>query len=136
MGGELRQSMSDSSPYRLAKPMRWAGRMIGLVAVVFLLTFLVGAAIGEALAEGPAAITIEGITLGVLGAIALAGCILSWWRDRVAGLLLVLAAIGLGIHIGVVAGRNHVLVWSMLGLPYLVAGVLLLGSWRLSRKTQ
>ena len=42
--------------------------------------------------------------------------------------------VGLGIHIGVCAGRNHLIAWSMLGLPYLIAGQLILNSWRLSRK--
>ena len=57
------------------------------------------------------------------------------WRERLAGILLASTAVGQGIHIGVVAGHHHILVWSMLGLPYLVAGVLLLNSWWLFRKT-
>jgi hypothetical protein len=47
--------------------------------------------------------------------------------------LLVATSAGLGAHIGFCAGRYHLLVWSMLGLPYLVAGVLMLLAWRLSR---
>ncbi len=127
--------MLESKRYRLAKRMRWAGRIIGLVAAVFLVTMLIGSAIAEVLTEGLEPITIEGALLGVLGAIVLAGCIVFWWRERLAGILLVATAVGFGIHIGVVAGRNHIFVWSMLGLPYLVAGVLLLTSWRLSRET-
>ena len=75
-----------------------------------------------------------GILLAALSAVALAGCILSWWRERLAGILLVLVSIGLGIHIGAFAGRNHFLAWSMVGLPYLVAGGLLLSAWWLERK--
>jgi len=96
---------------------------------------LIGAGIAELLAEGLEPFTIEGILLVVLAGIALAGAIVSWWRERLAGILLVLAAVGLGIHIGIVAGRNHFLVWLMVGLPYLVAGALLFTSWRLSRET-
>jgi hypothetical protein len=66
--------------------------------------------------------------------VALVGCILSWRRERVAGILLVVTAAALGAHIGIFAGQSHFLAWSMAGLPYLVAGVLLLSSWRLSRK--
>ena len=72
--------------------MRWAGRVIGLVAAGFFLAMLIGAAIAEALTEGLEPITIEGILLGVLVAIALAGGIVSWWRERLAGILLVLTA--------------------------------------------
>ena len=97
---------------------------------------LIGSAIAEVLTEGLEPITIEGILLGVLGAIGLVGCIVSWWRERLAGILLVLTALGLGIHIGVIAGRNHILAWSMVGLPYLVAAVLLFYSWWLLRKTR
>lgn len=114
--------------------MRIAGRVIGLVIAGFFLVFLIGGAINEAIAEEPEAITIEGILLGVLIVIALAGIILSWWRERLAVILLVLVSIGLGIHIGICAGRNHFLAWSIWGLPFLVAGGLLLYAWWLERK--
>ena len=54
----------------------------------------------------------------MLGIIALAGVMLSWWQERLAGILLVLTALGLGVHVGVFVGRNHMLVWSIVGLPY------------------
>ena len=124
--------MLGSSQYRLAKRMRWAARAIGLVAAVF----FIGMLIGSAVSEGVGPMTIESTTLVLLGAVALAGCITSWWRDRTAGILLVLTAVGFGIHIGICAGRNHFLAWLIIGLPYLVAGILILSSWRLSKKTR
>jgi hypothetical protein len=129
--------MLENKQYRLAKRMRWAGRIIGLVAAVFLLTMLIGTAIAEVLTNGWELMTtdIVGILLGALGVLALAGCIVSWWRERLAGILLVLTSVGLGIHIGVCAGHNHFLAWLLVGFPYLVAGGLFLNSWRLSRKT-
>jgi len=129
----------DGKQYRLAKRMRWAARVIGLVAAGFCLLMLIGSAISEVLTEGwqttSKADIIQGTLIGVLGAIGLAGCIVSWWRERLAGILLVLTAAGFGIHIGLCAGRNHFLAWLMVGFPYLVAAVLLFNSWRLSRKT-
>ena len=124
----------ESKQYNLARRMRLTGRAIGLIAAGFFLVFLIGGAIDEALTEEPEAITIEGILLGVLIVIALAGSILSWWRERLAVILLVLVSIGLGIHIGICAGRNHFLAWLMVGLPFLVAGGLLLYAWWLERK--
>jgi hypothetical protein len=126
--------MLEGKQERLAKRMRWAARIIGLATAGLLLISLIAGAIVEA-AEGWEAIEIAGILLVLLAAMALAGCIVSWWRERLAGILLILAAVGMGIHIGVYAERNHFLVWLMLGLPYLIAGVLFLTSWRLSRKT-
>ncbi len=125
----------ESKQYLLAKRMRWTGRVIGLFTAGFFLAFLIGEAISEVLAEDwEATIGVEGILLGILVAIALAGCIISWWRQRIGGILLILASIGLGIHIGIIAPRNHFLVWLMLGLPYLIAGGLLLYAWWLERK--
>jgi len=114
--------------------MKWAGRLIGLVAAGFFLVFLVGEAISEVLDEGREPLETAGILLGLLQVLALVGAIVSWWRERLAGMLLAAASIGLGIHIGVYAGHNHFLAWLMVGLPYLVASVLLLISWRLSRQ--
>ncbi len=122
--------MAGSNENRLAKRMRWAARAIGLVAAMFFVVMLIGSAVSEGV--GP--MTIASSTLVLIGAVALAGCIASWWRDSLAGILLVLTSIGLGVHIGCFAGRNHVLAWSMVGLPYLVAGILILSSWRLSKK--
>jgi len=71
--------MLRSNRHVIAKRMRWAGRIIGLGAAGFLLIMLIGAA----LTEGPGQdITeaIQGVSLGMLGLIALAGSIVSWWR--------------------------------------------------------
>jgi len=118
--------------------MRWTARIIGLLAAVFCLFMLIGEAVGEILTEGWKPIDadmVAGILIGVLGVIGLAGCIVSWWRERLASILLALTAVGFGIHIGFCAGRNHFLAWLMVGFPYLIAGVLLFVAWQLSRKT-
>ncbi len=130
--------MLESKQYRLAKRMRWTARIIGLLAAGVCLFMLIGSTVAEVLAEGWKPInadTVVGILIGVLGAIGLAGCIVSWWRERLASILLVLTAVGFGIHIGLVAGRNHFLVWLIMGFPYLIASVLFFNSWLLSRKT-
>ena len=131
--------MLESKQYRLAKRMRWAARIIGLLAAGFCLLMLIGSTIAEVItgawATTSQADIIQGSLIGVLGAIGLAGCIVSWWRERLASILLVLTAVGFGIHIGLCAGRNHFLVWLVMGFPYLIASVLLFVSWRLSRET-
>ena len=131
--------MPESNQHRLAKRMRWAARAIGLLAAGFCLLMLTASTIAEVIAGNWGAISqtdiIEGSLIGVLGAIALTGCIVSWWRERLASILLVLTAVGFGIHIGLCAGRNHFLAWLMVGFPYLIASVLFFNSWRLSMKT-
>ena len=131
--------MLEGKQYRLAKRMRWAARIIGLLAAGLCLFMMIGSTVAEVLTGAWETTSqtdiIQGSLIGVLGAIALAGCIVSWWRERLASILLVLTAVGFGIHIGLVAGRNHFLVWLIMGFPYLIASVLLLNSWLLSRKT-
>lgn len=132
--------MLESGQYRLVKRMRLAVRIIGFVIIGFGGTMLIAEAVGEFLREGwvvvtEATPTDPGVLLVIIGAVALAGFILSWWRERPAGILLVATAAALGAHIGVFAARNQLMVWSMLGLPFLIAGVLFLNAWRLSRKT-
>jgi len=119
--------------------MRLAGRIIAYSITGFGGAMLIGEAVGEFTQKGWAVITEAtptdpGLLLAIIGAFALVGCILSWWRERAAGILLVAVSAALGAHIANFAGRNHMLAWSMLGLPYLVAGILLLNSWRLSRE--
>ena len=131
--------MLESKQHRLAKRMRWAARIIGLLAAVLCLFMLTASTIAEVIAGDWETTSqtdiIQGSLIGVLGAIGLAGCIVSWWRERLASILLVLTAIGFGVHIGICAGRNHFLAWLMMGFPYLIASVLLFNSWLLSRKT-
>jgi len=131
--------MSGSNQYHLAKSMRWSARIIGIIAAVFILFMIIGSTFAEFTTEAwettSQADIIQGSLIGMLGVIGLAGCIVSWWRERLASILLVLTAIGFGIHIGLFAGRNHFLVWLMLGFPYLIASVLLFISWQLPQNT-
>lgn len=129
--------MSEVKRYQLAKYLRWSARVIGLLVAGFTLAMLIGETIAEVLAEGWKPIDadiVAGILIGVLGAIGLAGCIVSWWRERLASVLLVLTTVGFGIHIGIYAGRNHFITWLMVGFPYFVAAALFFYSWRLSRQ--
>ena len=115
--------------------MRWAARIIGLLAAGLWLISLIASGISVLLdGDVESAVEIEGILLMVFAAIALAVCVASWWRERLAGVLLVLVAIGFGSYSGAIAGRNHVIVGLMIGVPYFIAGVLFLYSWRLSRQ--
>ena len=123
--------MSADKRYRLAKWSKRVGRTIALIESVLFLMFLIGGAI----IDGGEPIEAAGVLLLLLQIVAFDACILSWYRLRRAGIMLVLVSIGLGVHIGVCAGHGHFLAWTMIGLPYLVAGLLLLYSWRLCRGT-
>jgi len=125
----------EEGKYPLAKRMRVAGRIIGFGAAGFVLTFLIGETSAEYLAKGWAAVTVELIIVGVITAIALAGCIVSWGKLRAAGVMLIVSAFLTATNIPPLQPLipNNVRVWLIVGLPYLVAGTLFLNSWRLSR---
>jgi hypothetical protein len=94
---------------------------------------LIGEAVSEFLKGGFVRPETAGVLLVVIGLVALVGLILSWRNERVAGIMLVAVAAAMGAYIAVYAGRNYALAWAMVGLPYLVSGVLFLNAWRLSR---
>jgi len=124
--------MSARNLPHLAKRMRWAARIICLIVTVFGATMLIGEAVTEFISQGFVTTSIEGGLLVMIGLVALAGCVIIWWRDLPASILLVVTSAGLGVHIGIFAGRNHFMVWSILGLPYLIASMLLFISHHLS----
>ncbi len=124
--------MSARNLPHLAKRMRWAARIICLIVTVFGATMLIGEAVTEFISQGFVTTSIEGGLLVMIGLVALAGCVIIWWRDLPASILLVVTSAGLGVHIGIFAGRNHFMVWSILGLPYLIASMLLYISRHLS----
>jgi len=126
--------MMDNRLAKSARAFRLAGRIIGLIVAVFILIFLIGESTSDIAGEGWETITASGILLGVLMLTALAGCILSWWKEKLAMALLLLVSIGLGIHIAFSAGRNHFLAWLMVGLPFLITAALLATGWWLERK--
>ena len=119
----------DNCHSRLINPLRWAGRIIASIVAIGFAVML----IGSVMTEGAGPITIETGTLLFLGVMSIAGGILSWWKDAASGILLFLISIGLGIHISCYAGHSHALAWVLIGLPYLVASILMISSWRLSK---
>ena len=125
--------MADRNRYRYTRWLRWTSRIICIIFMVFGATILIGGAVSEYLTEDTVTMSVEGSTLIIIGVFALVGCIVSWWRDLIAGILLVAISAGLGIHIAIYAGHNHFLAWLVLGLPYFIAGILLLSAWRLSK---
>ncbi len=121
--------MSATNRQRLAKGMRWAARVIGLLTAAFSLMFLIGDTIVRtAMQQGG---FIEDVLTAMPVVVAVAGCIVSWWRQRLAGTLLVLASFALSS----LGSRYYGFRGLVSGFPYLVAGVLFLLSWWLSRKT-
>jgi hypothetical protein len=124
--------------------MRLAARIIGFSSVGLGAEFigegayvLVRAARGWPVFANDAGV-MGGVLIGAVNGVALAACILSFWRERAAGIMLVSVAAAMGIFVSIFPAPaiipDRLMIWLWMGLPLLVAGVLFLDSWRLSRE--
>ena len=109
--------------------MKLVARIIVAIGALWFLAVFVG----EAVNRNPGPFTWEGATVVAIGIVAIAAAILSWRRESLAAIVMLALSVAIGIHIAICAGRYHLLAWTAMGLPYLVAGLLLRGSLRLSR---
>jgi phosphoglycerol transferase MdoB-like AlkP superfamily enzyme len=107
-------------------------RIIGFTMVGIATAFIISGVIGQFIMEGGGIPLPKLVWLLLILAMALAGCILSWRRVRLAGILLIVSGVAMGVDMAVTAGRNQ-LVLFMLGLPFVITGLIFVKSWRLVR---
>ena len=122
--------MSATQQRRLATGVKWGARVLGVVGIVFHLGLLWGSVLAGQDWMGQIAFAIGmPLTLG--------GLITSWWKTRLAGVCLILSYVGPICFSIYLATKNHVDCSPLVaGLPSLIAGGLLLLSWRLSEKAR
>ena len=113
---------------RLAKAMTIVARVIVLGAAAF--WFLAGFLY---LIFSP--LRVSDVVFTTYLIIVLAGCIVSWWRQWLAGIILILASFTLGSGLGLSSPGIAFVIWSVQGLPFFIGGMLFLLSWRISKKT-
>lgn len=113
---------------RQKSPLGMVARIIGFVAAGFFLSLIVG----ELRKQGGEVTTVEAGLSGMSGGIALTGCVISWWRERLAGILLVSASAVWGIVQYAILGIHDSTIWAGYGMPYLIAGLLFFRSRQLS----
>ena len=130
---------NNGSNRHLVKRLRWSARIIGILAMAVCIFWLVFWIVGI-VEEGFEGIELEDF-LVLLLLIPAAGFIVSWWRERVGGSILIVFYFFLGfsctiesLYLGEGFRLCPPIIWIM-HLPFLVAGVLFLICSRLSRKT-
>jgi len=142
------RKMKSINAKTLAKAMRVAGRIISIPIAVFFLILGLGYFIDTLTTQGwqSAISSVIGNIYDVLGVVAtvitLVGIIISWWWLLPSGALLIFAYLlsatssGLGAvyHVGYFHWSQFRDFWSIPNILFLVAGVLFIISWRLSRK--
>ncbi len=140
---ERRNRMSVTGKQRLAKVIKWVARVIGLTITGFLLLaiLIVNFKFWLSGGFGAGGMLFFQDLLGILSLVlGLAACIISWWRVRLAGILLIVAAIVIDAAMipDYLAGEGAYILlagWGYGFLPLLTVGILFLLSWWLSRKT-
>ena len=135
---------NNGSNRRLLKRLRWSARIIGIIAMalcLFLLVLMIAEIVTEIHEEGFEGIELEDFfALLLLAIIPAAGSIVSWWRERVGGSILIVSYFLSGFVCTIESlylGEGFRLcpsIWWIITLPFLVAGVLFLICSRLSRK--
>ena len=111
------------------KWMRWLARGIG--STVAGLWLLIGVLHGI---EDSEPWTWESTIITVLVAALALGVLLGWWREAIGGGVLVVVAMVFSAFAWVTAGHNKGFAMLISGGPFLVAGILLLVSWRRAGK--
>ena len=118
------------------RAVKWTHRLglgMGSLAGVFWLISVVGSLIDELLGEHTP-FTLEGAALGGLVLLAVVGVLIAWRWEGIGGTMEVIGGIGLSTFAYLTAGSNKVFAMSVSGLPFLVSGVLLLISRRMSTR--
>ena len=109
----------------------WAARIIGSLTGLFWMFSIVSLTI----VEFGEPILWEGYFIGSAVAILSAGVILSWFKEKAGGILLIAASLAFMVFSYLVAGHNKIFAALVSGFPFLVAGILFLVSWKLSSKS-
>lgn len=123
--------MAGNTNSRIAKRLKWAGRIIVSMEFIFIVIFIVIRVITASPSMKPSEMGI--IAYCGIAMIPLGILIVSWWDQLIASIVLLATS----ICIGWLAINIHYLsFWIVLGLPYLVASLLFIVSWRLSKIKQ
>ena len=132
----------------VAKAMRWTGRILSLPIALFFLVFGLGYFFDTLTTQGwqSAISSAIGNIYDLLGIVAtvltLVGIIISWWWLLPAGILIIFAyflgatsdGLGAAYHVGYFHWSQFQAFWSITNIIYLVAAILFIMSWRLSKK--
>ena len=119
--------MTESGHKVKASRITWIARIIGLVAAGTFLSLIVVELIRGWYLSPETSINIAVIFFEF---IAIAGIVISWWRQLLAGIFLIVASAGLSFNVILYAEPNYLIAWLIIGFPYLVSSMLFFVSWK------
>jgi uncharacterized membrane protein AbrB (regulator of aidB expression) len=105
------------------------GRFISFFAAVFFIVMLFSEGAAREITSSESAST----QLILLAALAIIGYILSYWKAKYAGILLVVVALAFMVHAFYYLNNGQISLWLITGMPQLIAGSLLLLGYRIKK---
>jgi hypothetical protein len=138
--------MAAKHGHKTASIIRWTARVLALFFTISFFFWNTIFVVGSVVTDLHGAITADLILPVALGILVLAADVMSWWRERLGGILFIVvsaayAAILLitcwpGVRIISMSSviKGVFIDWSILGLPLLISGILFLIAAQKSRK--
>ncbi len=99
-------------------PLRWLARLLGVAPAVFSWFMVIGYAITEPGLSGEGAAVLGSVILLTLAALA------AWRWEFAGGIAEIAVAVGFAVVVYVTAGRNELIVATLLPSPWFVSGAL------------
>lgn len=104
---------------RSMRIIRLAARIIGTLAIMFFLAFVVGEIIFNT-----EPVTLEGIMVASFIVLLTMGVFIAWLKEGIGGIMLIITAVAYAIFIYFSAGRNKILAALLISSPFLISGIL------------
>jgi hypothetical protein len=138
--------MAAKHGHKTVSIIRWTARILALFFTISFFFWNTIFVVGSVVTDLHGAITADLILPVALGILVLAADAVSWWRERLGGILFILISAAYvvillingwsGVHIISMTSviKGVFIDWAILGLPLLIAGILFLIAARQSRK--
>ncbi|GMQ62704.1 DUF7670 domain-containing protein [Vallitalea maricola] len=112
---------SISKHYRKLHIVRWIARVISSLSIAFFLFIFIGECISN---FGP--LTLEGVMIAGFAVVLMVGVLISWWKEGIGGIILIISGVIFAIFIYLTAGTNRILASTLISSPFWTSGVLFL----------
>ena len=113
---------------RSSKRIRWVARVFAALFSSFWLFVAVVSLIFDPLSRDP-----ESLIMAFLILLSIVGVVTAWFRELYGGVLLLVVGLMHCAFAYIVAGHNKAFAVLISGVPFIIAGLLFLASWRDSK---
>ena len=138
--------MAAKHGHKTASLIRWTARVLALFFTISFFFWNTIFAVGSVVTDLHGAITAYVILPIVLGILVLAADVVSWWQERLGGILFILISAAYAVILLITRWSGVRIIsmsavikgvfidWAILGLPLLISGILFLIAAQKSRK--